>query len=51
MQRHVRRFDTVDTIDDTSQATGCKHNRTLPWAGILAWTHDGTLDQLINYFS
>jgi len=27
----ARRFVTVDTTDDTSDATGCKHNRTLPW--------------------
>ena len=36
---HARRFDTVDTTDDTRDATGCRHNRTLPWARILAGKH------------
>ena len=36
---HARRFDTVDTTDDTSDATGRTHNRTLPRAGILARKH------------
>ena len=36
MQRQVRRFETLDTTGDTSDATGSKHNWTLPWASILA---------------
>jgi hypothetical protein len=31
----ARRFEIVETTDDTSDAAGCKRNRTLPWAGII----------------
>ena len=29
-------FSYADTTDDTRDATGCKHTRTFPWAGIIA---------------